>query len=120
MDWFRSRRTWGGGLALFALALQLVLSFGHIHAEDLAGKPVAMAALAQPGTPQGDTPGHDDDDKFCDICAALALLASGQVAAPPALILPVAFRAAPLQVASDSLVAAFHRAAFRSRAPPAA
>ncbi len=35
MRWSRINRRWGGRLALFALALQLGLSFGHIHAEDL-------------------------------------------------------------------------------------
>ena len=31
MNWFRSRQT-GSRLALFALAIQFVLSFGHFHA----------------------------------------------------------------------------------------
>ena len=31
----RIGRKWGGCLALFALALQLILSFGHVHTEDL-------------------------------------------------------------------------------------
>ena len=35
MVWWRSRRRGGAGLGLLALLVQLVLSFGHIHPEDL-------------------------------------------------------------------------------------
>ena len=34
MYWVRSNRRFGSWAALFALAIQLVLSFGHIHIED--------------------------------------------------------------------------------------
>src|SRR6266446_1353049 len=36
MKWFRVNRRLGSHAALIALALQLVLSFGHTHADDLA------------------------------------------------------------------------------------
>ncbi len=121
MGWVRAHRTWGGLLALFALTVQLVLSFGHIHADEIAGRPEALAAISQPATPHDDAPGQDhDDDKFCGICAVLHLLSVAHAVAPPALPLPVAFRAAPRLTGSESLVATFHHAAFRSRAPPTA
>ena len=37
MRWFWANRIFGGRLALFALAVQLALSFGHIHREDIFG-----------------------------------------------------------------------------------
>ncbi len=37
MRWFRAYGTFGGRLALFALALQFYLSFAHIHPDDIYG-----------------------------------------------------------------------------------
>ena len=37
MRWFRANKTFGSRLALFALAVQFVLAFGHIHHEDIFG-----------------------------------------------------------------------------------
>ena len=47
MHWFRSRMRSCGRLALFALALQMVLSFGHMHRDDLGLPPL-------PGTDSND------------------------------------------------------------------
>jgi hypothetical protein len=73
----RSNRSFGTWAALFALAIQLVLSFGHIHLEDIQGRSAGIAASAegQPIAPADDdrgAPGHD----FCAICAALSLTSS--------------------------------------------
>jgi hypothetical protein len=46
MSWVRTHRRIGGTLALFALALQLVLSFGHVHPRDFAGIPGSAVAQA--------------------------------------------------------------------------
>ena len=37
MRWFRANRILGSRLALFALAVQFVLAFGHIHHDDIYG-----------------------------------------------------------------------------------
>jgi len=39
MRWFRANRLFGGCLALFALAIQLAVSFAHIHPQDLSPRP---------------------------------------------------------------------------------
>ena len=44
MRWFRTRSRWGSCLALVALALQLALSFGHIHLKDVLGEPHSSAS----------------------------------------------------------------------------
>ena len=51
MRWFRANKTFGSRLALFALAVQFVLAFGHIHHEDIYGsaRPVAAIAAARAG-----------------------------------------------------------------------
>ena len=51
MHWVRSNRRFGSWAALFALAIQLVLSFGHIHLEDFQGSSAAVA-LAVAGATQ--------------------------------------------------------------------
>jgi hypothetical protein len=117
MGWLRLHRGWSGGLALFALALQLVLSFGHIHLDDIAARPAAIAALAQPA----DSPDHDEDAaKHCDICATLHSLGTAQLPVPPALMLPVAFAVAPAAIRSDAVIARTRHDSFRARAPPLA
>jgi hypothetical protein len=85
----------GAGVALFALALQLVLSFGHVHLDRaaLSGPALAGIAVSQAasdgGTPAA--PGHHPDaNDFCDICATIALTASLLMPQPAALVLPVA------------------------------
>ncbi len=79
MSWIRAHRRFGGTLALFALALQLALSFGHVHARDLAGIPgsaVAQAQVTVPHGPDGDA-ADQANDIYCAVCATVAL--SGNV-----------------------------------------
>jgi hypothetical protein len=120
LHWVRARRGFCGHLALFALALQLYLSFGHIHPEELG-----LSAPAQPtGVVQasdGPASPHDDDDHgICSICAALSLTANSVMPASVALALPVASEWTwSQQLPSVPLVAKF-AANFRARAPPVA
>ena len=76
MHWIRKNSRFGSWAAVFALALQLALSFGHIHAEDFQDRWSATAWSSQPNpnSPDNDDrgPGHD----FCAICAALNLTSS--------------------------------------------
>jgi hypothetical protein len=121
MRWFRANRVFGGRLALLALAVQLVLSFGHIHREDIYG-PARPTALAQvlagdhAQQPADHSSKHSDD--YCAICATISLLSTSFVAAPPLLPVPVAFHAVEHadRVAIASI--ALRRAPFQSRAPP--
>ena len=120
MNWWRSRRRGGAGLGLLALLVQIVLSFGHIHAEDFqpaAARPIAALAHQSPSDPKA-PPVRPDD--HCPICMAVQLAAAGVVAAPPVLVLPselgrVTHRAT---VARDISVARY--VLFRTRAPPIA
>ena len=60
MHWVRSNRYFGSWAALFALAIQLVLSFGHIHFEDIQGSSAIVAAQSQA---QPNAPADDDNDR---------------------------------------------------------
>lgn len=119
MGWFRNNRIWAGRLALVALALQLVLAFGHHHALPLSPS-VAVAAAQAGALPSGtDLPGQPDDQDHCAICAVIHL--AGTLTLPPPVALPVP---APMPVAWIVSPATQHTAlatrAFRARAPPSA
>jgi hypothetical protein len=122
VGWFRLRTRWGGTLALFALALQLIVSFGHAHADELTGNPLAIAAIERAGdtpVPAGDTD-TDRHDDHCDICATLHALASAVVATPPPLPIPCAFARSELLINDGVVAAQPRRPSFQSRAPPIA
>ena len=124
MRWFRANRTFGSRLALLALAVQFVLAFGHIHHDDIYGpaRPASLIAAAVPGGGQplpGDQPTKHGDD-YCAICATMSLLGNSFVAMAPALPLPVASQAIEQFDRVAAIFIAPRRAAFQSRAPPAA
>jgi hypothetical protein len=84
MHWIRKNSRLGSWAAVFALAIQLVLSFGHVHLEDLQSpSSVTASSQPQPNTPDDRGTGHD----FCAICAALNLTSSSVLptVAPPAI-----------------------------------
>ena len=123
MRWFRSNRRLGGWVALFALTVQLVLSFGHIHAIPAGDPEIVTAAVADAGAPPpqpGPARHHQDDDDYCAICAVLALLSGAQTSDAPVLPALVALASAEVVVTAEVVRIDPPRAAFRSRAPPQA
>jgi hypothetical protein len=119
MGWFRGQKRLGAWLALIALALQLGLSFGHVHAE-APDRAVGMAAT--PEGPQGSHPDHGDgaDRDYCPSCAILNLLARAQIGAISASVLPVWQAAEHVIPAAETTRPGNIRAVFRARAPPSA
>ena len=129
MGWFRTNRTFGGGLALFALALQFCLSFAHVHPEDIYGPAkLPLSSAAQIATPSADAAkvrsaqraSHHGAD-ICAICATTYLLSSSATPQAPQLQ-PIALNSQPAQhfISPAALVVAARRAPFQSRAPPSA
>ena len=124
MRWFRANKTFGSRLALFALAVQFVLAFGHIHRDDIYGsvRPAAAMAAAVPDGSQplpADHPAKHSDD-YCAICAAVSLLGNSFVAAAPTLPLPATSQAIEQVDRIAIIFVAPRRAAFQSCAPPVA
>lgn len=125
MSWFRSRSRLGAYLALFALAFQLAVSFGHLHLERIA--PVSASALAgaQPSADDRNAPskpaGREDlaDDR-CPICTLIHLAGALVPAEMPSLPLPTVFGRLRLELAAEFDLTASHAALFRARAPPIA
>ena len=121
MHWIRMHRRWGGRLALFALALQLGLSFGHIHAEDLGLAAPANAVAYHVNTPAADdglpAQGRDDHDS-CAICIALGLTASSVLPTVESLTLPVTFDWEWLREIPSAQVIFRLESYYQARAPP--
>lgn len=119
----RRYRQHGAYLALLALALQIVLSFGHVDLGGiigpthltLAGKQNTVVTQApQPGPPQ------TSGDSYCLICASIFLVSNSFVSEPPKLPVPDRFERTVHSIKIDRGISTPSSIVFRSRAPPAA
>jgi hypothetical protein len=113
----------GSCLALFALACQLVLAFGHVHLDEVSAHSSMLVSVVASGgtepTPAtGDTPDHVD--RYCAICALIHLAGALAFTEPASLPLPVAFGRwrpdAALKLGLPTPTPAY----FAARAPPVA
>ncbi len=110
-------------LALFALALQFVVAFGHIHLPANIA-PTGPSAVTASITLDGDAAGpagkhHPASDVFCDICVTLNLAAAGQLSMPPLLATPSFVTVAPESISADATPVQRRYLLAQSRAPPA-
>lgn len=118
MRCFRSHRRLGGWAALFALLLQLGLSFGHVHGAAPDHPTVALAAdTGNSAQPHTDTR-HPADPDYCATCSILTLLTGAQTASAPVAALPIAPAAAESDFTRQASRIIAARTAFYSRAPP--
>ena len=126
MRWFRSRSRVGSYLALFALAFQLAVSFGHVHLDEIAPRSAGAAAFAsaqsgdEVNAPSSPTGREDVADDCCPICTLIHLAGALVPAEAPALPLPSVFGHLRLATAAEFDLAASQTALFRARAPPIA
>jgi hypothetical protein len=127
MGWFRSRSRLGLHLALFALAFQLAVSFGHVHLDHIAPISAGATTLAS-APPSGDevnapsSPSGREDlaDDCCPICTLIHLAGALVPAEMPSLPLPGVFDGLQLKAAVEFDLTALQGALFRARAPPIA
>jgi hypothetical protein len=121
MRWVRARSGAVSRLALFALALQIALSFGHVHLGGFRHAGGGFSAGGTKSAPSAPTqkPASDADD-YCAICATIHLAATSLL--PQAPHLPVPFVARPVEHVNYTTATSFstRRAPFQSRAPPLA
>ena len=131
MHWFRSHSRLGSGLAIFSLALQLALSFGHIHLRDIFGTAHASISIAASTEASRsdeqharaiptDRTSHEHEDEYCAVYAINNLLGSAQITQPPPLPLPLPclFRFVGFSAGYEADLAELHHGLSRARAPP--
>jgi hypothetical protein len=126
MQWLRTNRRFGGWLALVAIALQIVLSFGHAHRID-GFRPgglfqAATAIHAQTSVERAD-PAPKPAGLAFDYCAICIVIKMGAAAVPPeAPSSGVPVIAGRVRLASRAETAAWTLAhlLFQARAPPSA
>jgi hypothetical protein len=121
MGWICRHKRHGAVPALIALALQIVLAFGHVHLRGLSGNShpaiAGQASLARLPL-QAPAQSPSDDDDYCAICASIFLASSAFAPAPPQLLIPANFQRVEHCLNAASPLAELLRLAFRSRAPP--
>ena len=134
MNWFRKHVKTGSRLALFALAIQFALSFGHFHGEVARAAPAIQTGLADPDlaiaaalaaqeAPSEATqqPSDHDTDRHisdCAICAVISLANNFLFATSPLLELPLAVELLHLTTGAEFAHLGSLHTAFQSRAPP--
>jgi hypothetical protein len=105
-------------VALFALAVQLGVSFGHFHRDGLL---TATVSPAQTTISASDTsPDADARGDLCAICVTIAMANTAVDAAPPILPLPALFARTTTSLPAIIGISEPRRAHAQSRAPPAA
>jgi hypothetical protein len=139
VNWFRKHLKHGSRLALFALAIQFALSFGHFHRVAAEAAPaiqtgltdadlaiaatIATQGAASEAAQQQRPSNHDTDHQpanACAVCAVLSLANNFLFATPPLLELPQAVELLHLTTGAEFTHLGSLHPAFRSRAPPAA
>jgi hypothetical protein len=119
MGWVRNRKRLGAYVALAALTLQIVLSFGHVHVDGIRSANVHNAAVAQASQQiPAQNPATDDD--YCAICASIYLASTSVISHAPPLPVPLGFQRIEHRYSAARGIVEPRRVAFRSRAPPAA
>jgi len=120
MRWFRDNVRHGSWLALVAIAINLALSFGHVHvAGQVSDRGLIAAVLGT--TDHGKAPGHSDDpqaDYLCPICIASSAIANALASSPPAILLQLTATVVDRPIPPVRLAVLLPRAAFQSRGPP--
>ncbi len=121
-------RDWGARFALLAVWLQLALSFGHVHPQDVYG-PLGHAVVQGHGVtavsapvpsgqnPSGGLAGIAED--ACAICESIALLSTAALPDPVRLPPPPPAAITSIREIADLAIAPAPFSLFQTRAPPA-
>src|SRR6202042_1010098 len=97
MGWVHSHKRWGAFLAFAALALQIVLSLGHVHLDSgrsagiRTGVSTPHHAIFAPAPRPAPAQKPGDDDDYCAICASIYLASPTFISHAPPLPVPLGF-----------------------------
>ena len=120
MRWFRTNLP-AAWLALFALAVQFALSFGHVHTHGFAQplpNPACSAVADGTGEVVPTSPAPVDDSDDCLVCLTIYLTGTSPTSVGPTLAVPVEFAWIKLAMAFDLPLTAVPHHFFNARAPP--
>jgi hypothetical protein len=127
MHWFRSRSRLGSWLALFALAFQLAVSFGHVHvdAKGLGHSPTLADVHASTSADNASLGANDETapalaDDYCAVCALIHIAGTVVASQAPELPVPAQFGATQSDPPLEIGLTARSHALFAARAPPTA
>jgi hypothetical protein len=117
MRFFRASRGFGG-LALFALAMQFALAFGHHH-----DHPIVQSIQATLSAPASSTelPGPvrgGDSQHSCRICWLISVAGALVLPTPIAIHLPVSVPTLVVRGANHAVLTDSKTVKFQARAPP--
>ena len=120
MRWFRSKMHFGSRLALMALALQFVLTFGHVHPllPTSVGTALASAAAASDGSGSRDPARNGVADFDCPTCALIKLTGTSTPSVAPDLPLPTSVDFVTLRPKAVFAPATAPHFQPKARAPP--
>ena len=135
MSWLRSNIRHGSRLALFALAIQFGLSFGHFHGASAQSVQIGLsdasltyateqaALVAASEAARQQQPSDHDNDRHpayaCAICAVISLANNFLFAVPPVLQLPQAIELLYLTTDAEFAHLGSLHPPFQPRGPPA-
>jgi hypothetical protein len=121
MRWIRLNQRIGAWAALFALAVQITLSFGHVHLGKITSSRLPAHAT-QWQAADGNAPSrpghHSDANDFCAICATIAMVASSVLPTPAPPPAPIAAPHGWAREFASALPAREAHSLFQARAPP--
>jgi hypothetical protein len=121
MCWFRSNSYLGVRVALIAVALQFVLTFGHVHPAlqaPTADQELSSTAPGAGGSDRSDRTPNGLAELDCPVCALIHLSAAATASVAPILPLPATTEFVTLGPHADTAATAAPRIGQQARAPP--
>jgi hypothetical protein len=119
MGWFRTNIRIGSRLALFALAIQYLLTFSHVHLARVVTDPESSTSVVMTGAFDEALPTSppQDHESNCTICLLIQIAGSMVRSSAPTLSAPETIAWVPPEAAFE-VFAASRRLSFNARAPP--
>jgi hypothetical protein len=120
MRWFRSNVRSGAWFALIAMALQLALTFAHVHLRSTAS--AQLAAKISVTLPDGSSLPTKPRlvDENCAVCTLIQMAGTAAPATTASLPLSVRFTSTPLTIGIEREPAVSPLLPFQARGPPIA
>lgn len=124
MSWVRSNLRFGSWCGLFALAIQLVVLFNHVHCAGNTCWPGSAPAIGATGDASADVPAPGKPSvpaiEYCLLCAVVQLAASSLPTAAAAPLVPFLVNPVRFWTGLSVVFAAPPHQIFQARAPPSA